>query len=184
MLPELAGHDRYRKQVPKSRMLPFWGGIGNGGFAMVLQHDNRKVTTEEWVEALTNGCLLRALQSTNPGKIRGPWAILCDNESFLRTPDSLAALRRANIKFWKLPASSPDLNPIEKYWAWIRKRMRAMDLADLAAKRPALGKTAYKARLMRLVQTAEAKAVAGRTFRNLRKACTEVLKRGGAASGG
>ena len=184
MLPELAGHDRYRKQVPRTRMLPFWGGIGHAGFAMVLQHDNRKVTSEEWVEALETGCLLRALKSTNPGRTRGPWAILCDNESFLRTPDSLAALRRDKIKFWKLPAKSPDLNPIEKYWAWIRKRMRAMDLADLAAKRPALGKTAYKARLMRLVKTAEAKAIAGRTFRNLRKACQEVLKSGGGASSG
>ena len=37
-------------------------------------------------------------------------------------------------------AYSPDLNPIEKFWAWLRNRLRQRDLEDLQAGRPALGK--------------------------------------------
>ena len=76
----------------------------------------------------------------------------------------------------------PD-NPVEKYWAWIRKQMRAKDLADLVAGRPVLGRTAYKQRLQRLLRTAKAKEVAGNTMKNLRKTCLVVSKRGGRASG-
>ena len=32
----LAGYDRYAKQVPVSRMIPLWGGVGPGGFALIL----------------------------------------------------------------------------------------------------------------------------------------------------
>ena len=64
-----------------------------------------------------------------------------------RAPASRKAYRACGVSLWKLPAKSPDLNPVEKYWSWLRRRMRAMDLADQSAKRPALGKAAYKARL-------------------------------------
>lgn len=77
---------------------------------------------------------------------------------------------------------SPDLNPVEKFWSWLRWRMRDMDLADLAAKRPVLGKLAWKARLMRVVRTKKAKAVAANTMANLKKVCATV-KKTGAASG-
>ena len=182
-LPALAGHDRYANQVPKNRMLPLWGGIGWGGFAMVIQHENRKVDAEEWVEAVDKGLLLKALQTANPHKSRGPWKILCDNESFLRTPESRAAHRRCKVTLKKIPAHSPDLNPVEMYWAWIRKQMRAMDLADLVKKRPVVGKMAFKQRLLRLVKTPRAKEVAAKTMKTLRKTCVIVSKNGGAASG-
>ena len=151
---------------------------------MVLQHVGRKVTAEQWAAAVDKGLLEKALRTANPGKNRGPWKILCDNETFLRAPVSRAAYRKCQATLWKLPAKPPDLNPVEKYWAWIRQRMRSMDLADLAAKRPALSKTAYKARLVRLLRTQRAKEVAARTMGNLRKACMEVRANGGAASRG
>jgi len=47
-LPEPAGFDRYQKQVPPSRMIPLWGGVGPGGFAPVLWHDDRKTDNVEW----------------------------------------------------------------------------------------------------------------------------------------
>jgi len=183
-LPELAGHDAYSKQVPKKRMLPLWGGIGPGGFGMVVQHDNRKVDTDEWVEAVDAGLLVKALQAANPGRTRGPWRILCDNESFLRAPESKAAHKRCNVVLCKIPATSPDLNPVEKYWSWIRRQMRAMDLADLTAGRKAANKKTFKARLLRLVKTPRAKEVAANTMFSLRKTCAEVSKNGGAASRG
>ena len=181
-LPELAGHDVYAKQVPQNRMLPLWGGIGPQGFAIVTFHDNRKIDTDEWVDAVREGKLLKALQATNKKK-KGPWSILCDNESFLRAPDSRSAYRSLKLKMWKLPPKSPDMNPVEKYWAWIRKAMRGMDMADLLAKRPALKKMAYKQRLLRLVKSPKAKAVAVKTFHNLRKAAASVADNGGAAAG-
>ena len=34
--PKLAGSDMYSKQVPATRIVPMWGGIAAGGFAVVL----------------------------------------------------------------------------------------------------------------------------------------------------
>ena len=105
---------------------------------MVLQHLSRKVDADEWASAVEKGFLERALKTANPGKSSGPWKILCDNESFLRAPASRKAYRACGVSLWKLPAKSPDLNSVEKYWSWLRRRMRAMDLADLSAKRHSL----------------------------------------------
>ena len=44
---------------------------------------------------------------------------------------------------------SPDLNPVEMFWGWLRKKLRSMDLEDLRKKRRPLGKTAYTARVNR-----------------------------------
>ena len=57
-------------------------------------------------------------------------------------------------------AKSPDLNPVERFWAWLRKKLRRMDLADANAKRPVFGKTAYIARVKRVVQTKKDQQVA------------------------
>ena len=181
-LPELAGHDSYNKQVPKNRMVPLWGGISWGGFGLVIQHEDRKVTAEEWAEAVDDGCMVKALRVANPARKRGPWRVLCDNESFLRAPESVAAHRRANIQLIKIPAKSPDLNPVELFWAWLRKQMRAMDLNDLAKKRQAVGKTAYKARLLRVIKTPKAQQVAANTMKHFMKVCKAVSKAKGAAT--
>ena len=159
-LPELAGHDTYKNQVPQNRMLPLWGGIGPGGLGLVLQHQTRKTDAEEWAEAVDEGCLTNALQIANAGRKCGPWRILCDNESFLRAPVCRAAHRRCKVTLLKLPPKSLDLNPVEQYWAWLRRAMRRMDNADLVAKRAVLGKMAYKARLLRLIKTQKAEVVA------------------------
>jgi len=159
-----------------------FGNPSSGGFGIVVQHENRKVDAEEWAEAVDKGALVKALKLANPNRQRGPWKVLCDNESFLRAPESRAAHKRCNVELIKIPPLSPDLNPIEMYWAWIRRRMRAMDLQDLANKRRALGKTAYKARLLRLVKTPKAKEVASKTMLHFRKVCKAVSKAGGAAT--
>lgn len=86
-----------------------------------------------------------------------------------------------NIQLWKLPAKSPDLNPIEKMWGWARKRLRAMDLADLVARRPVLGKTAYKSRIRRLLATQRAQRVAKAFASNLRTVAVRVKAKKGAA---
>ena len=60
-LAELSSHDACRKQAPPSRMLPLWGGISWGGFAVMLRHDERKTNAEDWGEAVRKGALVKAL---------------------------------------------------------------------------------------------------------------------------
>ena len=72
--------------------------------------------------------------------------MLCDNESFLRHRKCMRAYATRNIDLWAVPARSPDLNPIEMYWAWVRRKLRVMDLVDMEQKRPALRQHDYIAR--------------------------------------
>ena len=137
-LPKPAGHDHYQKQVPPSRMIPLWGGVGPGGFAPILWHSERKTNHEEWSAAVRAGSLTSALRAVNPGKRTGPWKVLCDNESFLEHAESLEAYRKPRISLVHIPAKSPDVNPVEKFWGWARKRLHKMDLADLSAGRVCL----------------------------------------------
>ena len=115
---------------------------------------------------------------------RGPWTVLCDNESFLKATAARDAHAKANVGLWHIPPRSPDLNPVEKFWGWLRRRLRAMDLADLKAKRRPVQRTALKARVRSLVATERAKRVAENYAFGLRTVCEEVRRKKGAASRG
>ena len=56
----------------------------------------------------------------------GPWLIVCDNESFLETSATKAAHVKARVELWHVLPRSPDLNPVELFWAklrlWLRQR--------------------------------------------------------------
>ena len=158
--PELAGKDMYNKQILYNRAIPMWGGIGTGGIGVVMFHQWKKVNQGEWAEAVEKGRLVAACKSARPDRQRGPWRLLCDNESFLKTKETRAAHKKVAVELWYIPPLSPDLNPVEKFWGWMRKRLRAMDLADLAAGRRAVKKTALKARVRNLLKTQKAKEVA------------------------
>lgn len=172
---------KYASQVPKHRQVPLWGGIGPGGFAVVLWHPDRKVDSEEWVTyAVESGKLVAACKRARPDRTRGPWHVIADNESFLKK--SAPAHRRVNVNLWHIPPRSPDLNPVEKFWSWLRRKLRAMDLADLMARRPPVGKTELKARVRALTSTDECKRVAHNCVKGLRKVCLEVRHNKGGAS--
>ena len=181
--PELAGADAYAKQFPYARALPMWGGIGLAGFGLVMFHENKKVNQDEWSEVVGAGKLVQACRDAS-GKTRGPWCILCDNERFLQAPCSVKAHEKFRVELLQIPARSPDFNPVEKYWSWVRRRLRAMDLADLKAKRPPIQKLALKARVKALLKTRKARMVAKNTMLSLRKTCREVILKKGAASRG
>ena len=85
---------------------------------------------------------------------------------------------------WRIPARSPDLNPIERFWSWLRRALRAKDLADVVAKRPVLGKSAYIARVRRVLKAKRAQTCAANCVKSLRKVCLEVVEKKGAASSG
>ena len=81
-----------------------------------------------------------------------------------------------------VPARSPDLNPVEMFWGWIRRKLRQMDLADLRSKRAPLDKPAYTARAKGIMRTQKAQTVAKSYARRFRKTCQQVADRGGAGA--
>ena len=180
--PSLAGADGYDKQVPLSRAIPLWGGLSEGGFAAVLWHSAKKVKHDEWVETIRDGRLSSAIRRINPRRRCGPWSVLCDNEAFLRHSLCMRAYAVRNIRMWALPPRSPDLNPIEMFWSWVRRQLRLMDLADLKRKRTSLGKAAYVARVKSLLRSQRAQRVAAQCARKFRRACLQVIKNKGAAA--
>ena len=71
------------------------------------------------------------LKEVNPGSV-----IVLDNATFHKKAvlPELARRRHCHVLF--LPPYSPDLNPIEKRWAWLKKKLRKIlhgcDSLDLA----------------------------------------------------
>ena len=178
--PALAGQDPYGGQVPSTRAVPLWGGISAGGFSIVTFHSKRKLNAAEWVASVRRGALTWAIRNLSPVKADGPWYVLCDNESFLRARDSTAAHRHSKVTLWAVPARSPDLNPIEKFWSWLRTQLRQRDLADLQAGRPPMGRVAFKARVRAICRSQRAQRVARACALGLRKVCQEVVMKKGA----
>ena len=182
--PKLAGQDPFGKQVPLSRAVQMWGGCSAKGVAPVLFHKRKKVCAAEWKKAVEQGRLIAALKALKSQKRAGKWSVLCDNESFLRAAAVSAAHKKAGVALWKLPAKSPDLNPVERFWAWLRKKLRSMDLSDSVHKRPVLSKAKYTARAKRVLKSKKVKEVGAACFKGLRKVCREVVRKKGAATHG
>ena len=109
------------------------------------------------------------------------FTVLCDNERFLRHPESLRAYAVKHVQLWDVPARSPDLNPIEMFWAWVRRQLRLRDLDDLRNHRPPLTKAAYILRVKALMSTAKAQAVARDCALKFRSKCVTVAGNRGAA---
>ena len=181
--PNLSGKDDYHNQVPLHRAVPLWGGCSEGGLAVVTFHKRKKLTVDEWVRAVTSGKLSGAICQVKPVSRRGPWEVLCDNEAFMKSKASTKACKAANVKLWHIPAYSPDLNPIERVWAWLKRKLRLMDLDDATRNRPPLGKMAYRARIRNVMKSKKAQETAANITKSFRKVCQTVLKKRGAASG-
>ena len=178
--PKLAGHDPYPDQVRPDRAVPLWGGISAGGAAIVTFHQKKKLATDEWVKVVRSGKLSRAIMRLDPVRRRGPWTLLCDNETFLKSPGSMAAYASKRIDLWHVPPKSPDLNPVEKFWGWLRRELRRLDLGDLREGRPPLTKALYRQRIRYLCETQRAQRAASAFARSLRSVCTEVVQKRGA----
>ena len=99
-------------------------------------------------------------------------------------PKSQPACCRKGVHLLHIPARSPDLNPAEKYWTWMWRKLRAMDLEDLVAGRPPATRAQLRARVRQLVRTEKSKEVARNSVRGLKKVCKEVIKKKGHATRG
>ena len=182
-VPELAGDEDYPHQIPLHRTLPMWGGISQGGVAVVAFHEKRKLNATDWAGLVGKGKLTAAIKSLKPVDKRGPWRVLCDNEKFLKATVSKKAFAKARVSPWFVPPRSPDLNPVEKFWAWLRKELRRMDLRDLVEKRRLLTRAQYQKRVRDLLRTEKARKAASNIAGGLRKVCKKVVDKGGAHSG-
>ena len=109
------------------------------------------------------------MRKLNPSNKARPWRVLCDGESFLHSKDARAACQRHSISLWKIPPRSPDLNPVEKFWSWLRRELRRRDLQDYRQKKACLTKAQYIARVRQALGTEKAQQVAMRIASCLRK---------------
>ena len=94
-----------------------------------------------------------------------------------------AARRTAGSKLWTIPPKSPDLNPIERIGAWLKKKLRAMDLAGALEARFVLGKTAYIECARRVLKSSRAQSVAKNQANTWHKVCKAIVQKKGAAGG-
>ena len=154
-----------------------------GGFAVVAFHKEKKLTKRRWAELVGAGKLDGAIKKLKPVSVDGPWHALCDNEGFLASKESSVACKRAGVKLWRIPSKSPDLNPVERFWSWLKKKLRHMDLTDALRGKPALTKPAYRARVRGVLRSKKAQHIAKTYANSLRTVCKAVLKNRGAATG-
>ena len=110
--------------------------------------------------------------------------MLCDDEKFLHEHASRGVYRDSKIRVWQVPAKSPDLNPIERFWSWLRKQLRSFDMAELKAGRPVPGRVAYLRRVRNILRSHRSQTHAAACAKGLRKVCREVVLKRGAASQG
>ena len=87
-----------------------------------------------------------------------------------------------SISLWKVPAHSPDLNLVEKFWSWLRRELRCLDLEDFRQKRPPLTKPQYIARVTHVLQTQAAQQKAANIAAGFRKVCKQVVEKQGVAA--
>ena len=130
---------------------------------------------------MEEGKLTDAVQALKPVRRRGPWIVLSDNEGFLKTDEARKLYRKGRITLWFIPARSPDLNPIEKFWSWLRRELTRRDLQDLKDGKAVLSKTDYTKRVRTILRTQKAQDVASNCTRSFRKTCQKISEAGGAA---
>jgi transposase len=122
-----------------------------------------------------------AIKALKPVRKRGPWFVLSDNESFLKTDGARKYYRKAGITLWFIPPRSPDLNPIEKFWSWLRRELTRRDLQDLKNGNRVLAKPEYTKRVQAVLRTRKAQEVAANCVRGFRKTCQKISDSQGAA---
>jgi len=89
-------------------------GICDGRWVSPLMYSGTTDSTlfEHWFEN-------RLMQEVAAGSI-----IVLDNATFHRKRKLQEIAVSFGCEVWFLPPYSPDLNPIEKWWAWLKRKLR------------------------------------------------------------
>ena len=101
-------------------------GLCLGKWVAPLQYvgTTDSILFETWFE----NCLLK--------EVRKESIIVLDNATFHRKSVLPDLAKKYHCEVWYLPPYSPDLNPIEKKWAWLKQKLRCslnyFDSFDLA----------------------------------------------------
>jgi transposase len=56
-------------------------------------------------------------------ELRPKQVVIMDNASFHKSPRIRKIIENAGCRLLYLPPYSPDLNPIEHYWAWLKNKL-------------------------------------------------------------
>ena len=99
------------KKLQKTNIIA--GYVNGSTIAELIYYQNTNTSfIEFWVEQF----LVKALK---PGQI-----VIWDNASFHKSVKVKEMIERAGCKLMFLPPYSPDLNPIEKFWANLKRYIR------------------------------------------------------------
>ena len=79
---------------------------------MIFEGTCNSALFETWIEKVL-------VQELTPGKV-----IIMDNATFHKSTKAKKLIEQAGCELLFLPPYSPDLNPIEKFWAYLKKRIR------------------------------------------------------------
>ena len=93
---------------------------------------------------------------------------------------SMGARKAAKTAPWDVPAKSPDLDPVETFWPWLRKKINSSDHEGLRKKRRRSRRTARAARAKKVLRSVKAQTAAKNVAGRFRAPCKEVVDRDGA----
>lgn len=102
----------------------FMVGITYGKGVIAIEQYHGSITGEKCAK-ITEHCLAPALEQSDYPRAR---RILQDGCPRQNSKVSLKAFHKHNIKVFKIPARSPDLNPIENLFNTVKKRLRRQAL--------------------------------------------------------
>jgi transposase len=103
-----------------SKML--WGCIGYGGVGKLILVEET-MDSIRYVRVLSENLF----ESANDLGLSNTFCFQQDNAPCHTAKNTLEFFERNNIKVLKWPAQSPDLNPIENLWSYIKKKLVAYE---------------------------------------------------------
>lgn len=131
---EEAGHPScLTPKLPGSKQgFMIWGAIWYGGRSKLVRFDCAEsqgkkggVTARLYRDQVTKGPLLEAWKKvTHSWRGYGGEVLILEDNCAVHKGEAVIEAERLHLKFFDHPPSSPDLNPIEHCWAWLKHELR------------------------------------------------------------
>ena len=116
-------------------------GRANSGEQVIGEISGKRFARESFISALSKGKFLSPMcfQGTCDTEVFNTWlkqmlipeltpgkVLILDNASFHKSEETKRLIEAAGCRLLFLPPYSPDLNPIEKYWANLKVKIREL----------------------------------------------------------